>query len=96
MLNCASTILRRMPGGYVHWCSGCCRLHVIPRIAGDASFDAAKPTLPSRISHIDAANSCCSYTMREGIIEYAPSCGHWLAGKALPMMTLPDATDRAV
>ena len=96
MLNHSSTILRRMPGGYVHWCSGCCKIHIIPRSPGDPALDVNCPTLAARVSHIDAANACCSYTLRNGMIEYAPTCRHWLAGRSLPIMTLPEVAGKTV
>lgn len=98
-----SPFLRKVDGGYGHWCPGCKELHVIhterPNHCGAQwAFDGnvAAPTFgPSiNISAHDPEGELpderCHYFLKGGVLQFLGDCTHALAGQSVPLPQLPE------
>lgn len=98
----ASKVLRRMQGGYSHWCPGCNSLHAIAVERAQAngarwSFDGnlASPTFSPSINisaHDDEDGTTfrCHYFIRNGQIEFCVDTTHSKSGQTMPLPELPE------
>ena len=101
-MSAAGRFLRKMNGGYGHWCPGCDEMHFIAverPLANGAQWsfngDLEKPTFtPSVKISIPGAGEnaveCCHYFIKAGQIEFCADSTHTLAGQILPLPPFPD------
>lgn len=95
--------LRKIDGGYGHWCPGCETMHYIAverPLANGArwSFDgnADAPTFGPSVRirtpgsrADDIPPECCHYFLRAGKIEFCADSTHALAGKTVALPAWP-------
>lgn len=95
-----SPVLRKVEGGFGHWCPGCEQMHVIcvddaPSFGERWTFDGNvdKPTFnPSvRIRLIEGNEvvSCCHYYLESGLLKYCGDTTHGLSERTIPLPDLP-------
>lgn len=93
-------ILRRLEGGYGHWCPGCGQMHYIAveKPLGNGAHwgfngDVDKPTFNPSVkirSSRKGEPTCCHYFIKDGQIEFCSDCTHELSGKTVPIPKFPD------
>lgn len=103
-------ILRKVQGGYSHYCTGCDEMHVLP---GTWKFDdnLERPTFTPSFKHEgiqrvfvsghwtgewkrDSGGNTipyiCHYILTNVILNYCGDTTHSLAGKSIPIPSLPE------
>ena len=100
-----SSKLRRVAGGYAHWCPGCGEMHSIAveqpfpngaRWTFDGNFDAPTfspsvniTTGPAGDGDPDDKAERCHYFLRHGHLQFCGDSTHVLAGQTVPLPDLP-------
>lgn len=99
-MSAAGKFMRRVEGGYVHWCPGCAGMpgrsprHAIhvdvpnPMTGARWTFDgnADSPTFAPSINVVGD----CHYFIKAGHIEYCADSTHALAGQTVSMVPMND------
>lgn len=49
--------------------------------------DAERPTFTPALRH----GVRCHYTLKDGVLQFAPDCDHALAGQSVPLPDLPES-----
>ena len=97
-----SSVLRKVEGGYMHWCPACKGHHMIAvdepfpngaRWAFDGNVE--KPTFSPSVKvqwtyGEQQEKRCCHYHISAGKIQFCRDCTHEFAGKTV---NLPDLTE---
>jgi len=92
----ASARLRKVEGGYVHWCPACEKLHLIRTegpVTWDFDGDLEAPTFSPSVKITFggyAGDPVCHYFIERGQIRFCPDSTHLKAGQTVPMPDLPD------
>jgi len=83
-----SSVLRRVEGGFAHWCPGCEELHRLP---DSWTFDGnlESPTFTPSFKH-EWREHVCHYVLTSGVLNFCGDCTHALAGHAVPLPKLKD------
>ncbi len=93
-----SSKLRRVEGGYSHWCPGCEEMHRLP---DSWKFDdnLESPTFTPSFKHSgvhwardvqgNTVPFICHYVLTAGVLNFCSDCTHSLAGKVVPLPDLP-------
>ncbi len=89
-----SAVLRRLDGGYGHWCPGCKEMHRIPDSwAFDGNLEV--PTFTPSV-HISANYTeewggpyCCHYFLTAGQLHFCGDCTHELKNQVVQLPVLP-------
>lgn len=97
-----SAVLRKVDGGYAHWCPGCREAHAIhterPNHCNARwNFDGnvARPTFSPSINIFardpegEIPDERCHYFLKGGMLEFLGDCTHALAGQTVPLPELP-------
>jgi len=90
------TLLKKTDSGfYMHWCEGCQSRHMIAveePLSNKARWvfngDLEKPTFTPSV-RVRWPGGCCHYFITDGQIIYLSDCTHSLAGKTVPLQSLP-------
>jgi len=104
-----SRVLRKIAGGYAHWCPGCGHMHQIAvetpqRNGARWSFDGntAAPTFSPSANcswgwpDKPETQGRCHYFIKAGRIEFCSDSTHALAGQSVPLPDIPEGiTDDA-
>ena len=99
-MSAAGRFMRRIEGGYVHYCPGCAAIsgrspnHAIftdepnPLTGARWTFDGnlEAPTFSPSINVVGQ----CHYFIKAGRIEYCSDSAHALAGQTVPMVPMND------
>ena len=98
----AGEYLRRIEGGYAHWCPACEEIHAIAvdrpqRNGARWTFDGnlERPTFNPSVNISwgwpDKAETLarCHYVLHAGEIQFCADCTHQLAGQTVPLPALP-------
>ncbi len=89
--------LRKVPGGYQHFCPGCRAMHVIPD-GWEFNGDYHSPMFAPSVKHTwfwgkEREPKYCHYFVRFGVIEFCDDCTHPLRGLKVKLPELPDWTE---
>ena len=95
-----SLYLRKIEGGYSHWCPGCMGMHVIPTdephpndsrwtFNGNVSAPTFSPSVRIRRYAGDQVVEVCHYNVTAGWLHFHPDTTHALSGVAMTMSELP-------
>lgn len=98
-----ANVLRRQVEAYSHWCPACKMLHQLPdRLTFDGNLDS--PTFTQSLWHSGVRKlnvngywsgkwartpSVCHYVLTAGMLNFCDDCTHDMAGKSVPIPTLP-------
>jgi hypothetical protein len=87
-----SSKLRKMQGGYAHWCPACESMHCLPDSWNFVNKDLENPTFTPSFLHTlsNSPRKVCHYILTNGILNFCGDCSHGLAGKPVPLPELPD------
>jgi len=81
---------RESDAGYHHWCSGCNRLHTLPKGRGWTYFSPGDGMSAIPSFHLSWQNErVCHYFLTNGQIDYLADCHHALRGPQ-PVPDLPE------
>lgn len=88
--------LRRLTGGYAHWCPGCEEMHYISasdpqskRPQWSFNGDIENPTFSPSMKLSKKGVVHCHYFLRDGKLQFLRDCTHDFAGKTIPLPELP-------
>jgi hypothetical protein len=92
-----SHVLRlQKPGVYLHWCPACGKAHALNLSSVDHptgmkwffNGNFLRPTFTPGVT-LEEGGCRCSYSLRDGYIQFAPDCTHALAGQGVAMPAFP-------
>jgi hypothetical protein len=89
----------------IFWCPACRQRHKVDK-RWTLSGTILRPTLEPEVKlgvittgtggADDWDRGLCHFTVKNGVINYAPDCTHALAGKSVPMVDLEEAEEALV
>lgn len=100
----ASATLRRVGGGWMHWCPGCDESHILPdgwTFDGNVERPTFTPSFKHTFHRFDAYDArglglgerrevVCHYIVTAGRLNFCGDCFHRLSGQSVPIPALPD------
>lgn len=92
-----SAVLRDTEGGYVHWCPGCDRTHVLPTglpytMTWEFDGNLEQPTFRPSFKNTwpsPKGDRVCHYNLVAGQLQFCDDSTHALSGQTVPLPALP-------
>lgn len=100
-MGACGRFLRRLEGGYAHWCPGCQEMHYIAverplangaqwNFNGDIERPDFSPSVLIKWPRMEGkADLRCHYFIRHGHIQFCSDSTHEFAGKTVPLPEWP-------
>ena len=81
--------LKRVKGGWSHWCPACERFHLLPD-AWPFNGNQERPTFEGSFLHRGSNDLRCHYVVTDGVLLFGHDCAHAMLNTNVPMPEFPE------
>ena len=91
-MNQVSSKLRRVQGGYNHYCPACKEMHILPdswQFDGNLSCPTFRPSFKHE-GWVGGGIGVCHYNLVAGKLQFCDDCSHLMKGQVVDLPDLPE------